>query len=243
MQDLITNYNNTKHGTTGQPPVRIHVDGNAAAIKNAAAEIEARAEKRLAENTHNFPELRMGDKVRIARRTFSSFRKSRTFKKFAYMKNWSYELFKVASITRSTPTKASLYTLLDPEGKLVDHQFLRQDLLLVDEKSLLKELERGEYVVEQVLDKKMVNGKPKYLVRWYGYGPDEDTWQSPEPSFQSLIDKYEAEHTEDRPEALRSRQRHRRPVVENEQQLNEITTASTQRANTVRTTRSRAKKQ
>lgn len=110
------------------------------------------------------------------------------------MKNFSYELFKVASITRATPTKSSMYTLLDPEGKLVDHQFLRQDILLVDEKSLIKELQRSEYIVEAVLDKKMVRGKPKYLLRWYGYGPDEDTWESPQPSFQALIDQYELEH-------------------------------------------------
>jgi hypothetical protein len=43
------------------------------------------------------------------------------------MKQWTLELFKVASITRPSKTKASLYKLLDPEGKLIDHLFLRQD--------------------------------------------------------------------------------------------------------------------
>eukprot|EP01127_Copromyxa_protea_P007152 TRINITY_DN1706_c0_g1_i2.p1 TRINITY_DN1706_c0_g1~~TRINITY_DN1706_c0_g1_i2.p1 ORF type:complete len:165 (+),score=21.51 TRINITY_DN1706_c0_g1_i2:28-495(+) len=43
----------------------------------------------------NFPALRVGDSVRVARRTSGDWLKSRALKKRAYLKNWFYELFKV----------------------------------------------------------------------------------------------------------------------------------------------------
>jgi hypothetical protein len=51
------------------------------------------------------------------------------------MKQWMYELFKVTEITHPTKTKASLYKLLGPNGKLIDRWFLCQDLLKIDKKT------------------------------------------------------------------------------------------------------------
>ena len=34
-----------------------------------------------------------------------------------------------------------------------------------------------EYVVDQLLDKRIKNGKVEYLISWQGYGPDENTWE------------------------------------------------------------------
>lgn len=33
-----------------------------------------------------------------------------------------------------------------------------------------------EYEVEDILSKKMIRGKPHYLVKWKGYGNHENTW-------------------------------------------------------------------
>jgi hypothetical protein len=142
--------------------------------------------------------LRIGDTVRVARRTIGEWRKARTFKKFSYMKIWLYELFKVAEITRPTKTKASLYKLLGPDGKLIDRWFLRQALLKIDPKNLMKELETTEtFVVEKVLDKEVLpDGKVKYLVKWYGYSDKDNSWESPQESFQAAIDEYEASQKE-----------------------------------------------
>jgi hypothetical protein len=196
LQKIVTNYNNTLHTTTHQIPAKIHAGDNPTAIKNAHSEIKAQAVKLLAENDRKFPKLRIGDMVRVARRTIGEWRKACTFKKFSYMKIWLYELFKVAEITRLTKTKASLYKLLGPDGKLIDCWFLCQDLLKIDPKNLMKELETTEtFVVEKVLDKEVLgDGKVKYLVKWYGYGHQDNTWESPQESFQAAIDEYEVSH-------------------------------------------------
>jgi hypothetical protein len=34
-----------------------------------------------------------------------------------------------------------------------------------------------EYYVEKILDKKYVDGKTYYLVKWEGYPEDESTWE------------------------------------------------------------------
>jgi hypothetical protein len=136
--------------------------------------------------------------VRVAKRTIGEWRKVCTFKKYLYMKQWMYELFKVAEITCPTKTKASLYKLLGPDGKLIDRWFLRQDLLKIDPKNLMKELETTQtFVVEKVLDKEVTeDGEVIYLVKWYGYGDKDNTWEVPQESFQAVIDEYEAAQKE-----------------------------------------------
>ena len=59
----------------------------------------------------------------------------------------------------------------------------------VNPDKLIVELARDEYVVDKVIDKKMVKGKITYLVTWLGH--TDQTWQSPQESFQGAIDKYE----------------------------------------------------
>jgi hypothetical protein len=194
LQKIVTNYNNTLHTTTHQVPAKIHAGDDPTAIKNARSEIKAQAVKLLAENDRK---LRVGNTVRVARRTVGEWRKACTFKKYSYMKQWLYELFKVAEITRPTKTKASLYKLLRPDGK-IDCWFLRQDLLKIDRKNLMKELETTEtFVVEKVLNKEILeDGKVKYLVKWYGYGDKDNSWESPQESFQAAIDEYKASQKE-----------------------------------------------
>jgi hypothetical protein len=197
LQKIVTNYNNTKHTTTRQVPAVIHAGQSPEAITTARKEIKARAVKLLAANDRRFPKLRVGDTVQVARRTIGEWRKARTFKKYSYMKQWMYELFKVAEITRPTKTKASLYKLLGPDGKLINRWFLRQDLLKIDPKNQMKELEDTEtFVVEKVLDKEVLpDGKVKYLVKWYGYSDKDNTWESPQDSFKEKIDEFDAAQT------------------------------------------------
>lgn len=50
-----------------------------------------------------------------------------------------------------------------------------------------------EYEVEEILSKKMVKGKPFYLVKWKGYSASENTWEPQENvrNLKRLIDKIE----------------------------------------------------
>ena len=48
-----------------------------------------------------------------------------------------------------------------------------------------------EYEVERILDKRVRRGRAEYLVRWRGYGPDDDWWLSANKISPGLIDEFE----------------------------------------------------
>lgn len=66
---------------------------------------------------------------------------------------------------------------------------MRQDLQRIDEKQLIRELEKGEYVVEKILDDDTIDGKLHYLVKFVG-NPDPE-WLQPQVSFADAIRKFQ----------------------------------------------------
>jgi len=56
-----------------------------------------------------------------------------------------------------------------------------------------------EFKVEKILNKKMIRGKEKFLVRWKGYTAEEDIWKSREnlENIKELVEEFEREYREE----------------------------------------------
>jgi len=53
--------------------------------------------------------------------------------------------------------------------------------------------------VEKILNKRMVRGKEKFLVRWKGYMAGENTWENRKnlENAKELVEEFEREHREE----------------------------------------------
>ena len=65
-----------------------------------------------------------------------------------------------------------------------------------------------EFKVKKILNKRMVRGKEKFLVRWKGYTVEEDTWESREnlENAKELVEEFEREYGEEVEELRRQEQ-------------------------------------
>jgi len=56
-----------------------------------------------------------------------------------------------------------------------------------------------EFEVEKILNKRVVQGKEKFLVRWKGYTAEEDTWKNRENlgNTKELVEEFEREYREE----------------------------------------------
>ena len=197
LQKIVSNYNNSINRSINQVPEILHNKTNPENVSNARRKLTTRAEGLLLKNARSFPTLRIGDNVRVSRDTTGEWRRNRQFKKYSYLAQYFYEIYKVAEITIPTTTKNSLYKLLDDNGKLINHFFLRQNLLKIDKKKLIVELDKDEYVVEKILDRAPSEEDENillYLVKYRGFDDFHNQWILPQPSFQKLIRKFNADN-------------------------------------------------
>ena len=152
LQDVVNDYNNTKHRTIKMAPSKV-TRNNAGRVKKI---IEKGRKKRKV-----IQRFRVGDLVRI-----SQYKK--VFDK-AYKQNWSEELFK---ITRVMPTSPRVYHLSDLMGEDLKGTFYGHEM----KKTKIPTYAR----IEKVLRKKTLKDGQKLLrVRWKGYGSAFDSWISP----------------------------------------------------------------
>jgi len=62
-----------------------------------------------------------------------------------------------------------------------------------------------EFKVEKILNKRIVQGKKKFLVRWKGYTVEEDTWEDRKnlENAKGLVEEFEREYGEETEELRR----------------------------------------
>jgi len=62
-----------------------------------------------------------------------------------------------------------------------------------------------EFEVEKIINKRIVQGKEKFLVRWKGYTAEADTWESREnlENARELVEEFEREYGEEAEELRR----------------------------------------
>lgn len=118
------------------------------------------------------PTFERGDLVYLIRRNI---RTTRPSDKLDFKKLGPFPISKVISKTNyelSLPKGMRIHpvfhiSLLEPAPKNTETQ---------DSIEVIPEQEE-EYEVERILDTEQKDGKIKYLVRWKGYGPNDDTWE------------------------------------------------------------------
>merc|ERR1712141_754320 len=97
----------------------------------------------------------------------------------------------------------SLLNLHDVGGtpnspRILAGQELEDKLKMGHDSSPTEEEEEEEYTVEKVIDKRIgKNGKIEYLLKWKGYGDEDNTWEPKENlDPEDLMDAFEKKRTE-----------------------------------------------
>lgn len=165
LKMLVQNYNNNIHSSTRARPVELH--NNKELIKEAFTNLSDRASDII----HDVKDLRPGDKVRVNLSLIKDVRKFRQLKRYAYLRHWTQEVYVIERVIRGNYRRASRYIV---EG--FDEPINRVDLLKVGDEIINENLEEGEYVVHYIVDDRGRGNNKMYKVRWYGYGPEDDSW-------------------------------------------------------------------
>jgi len=146
LQQIVENYNNTKHSSIGMSPNQ---------VKKSSIELvwHRSWNKRRSALPDIKPKLKVGELVRI-----SKYKKP--FMKGA-LPNFSDEIFTVHAIQSISPPT---YILRDSKNNILEGVFYQYELQAVKEPDL--------YRIEKIIKKR----KTSVLVRWQGYSSEYDTW-------------------------------------------------------------------
>lgn len=102
---------------------------------------------------------------------------------------WNPEIKQIKEILL-IPSQPILYLTEDKNGNSNNIAYTRNQLqkvhkdelepkgkLLISDYDLLKEKKNISFRVKKIIDKKKINNKIYYRVRWYGYDENDDTWE------------------------------------------------------------------
>jgi hypothetical protein len=117
---------------------------------------------------------KIGDKVRL--RLEGDIGKGRP--------NFSKKIYTIYLVNKpKNNLSAPYYEIEDDERKYTSHYYDNDFILANEVENPVEEDEK--YVVSQILDKKTINRKVYYFVRWKNYGNKYNTW---EPRDELLLD-------------------------------------------------------
>jgi hypothetical protein len=145
LDKITKKYNNQNHSAIGTTPNKLY---------NSDIDIPVNIEP----SDDNKPKFKVGDRVRI------SYKRRPTFDK-AYLPNWTWEIFTISKVNKSSPIT---YKIKDYEGDEISGSFYESELQLTKQKE-------DYYLIEKILDHKTVNKKKYSLVKWLGY--DKPSWE------------------------------------------------------------------
>lgn len=147
LQDIINQYNNTKHRSIGMKPVEVNKSNEDFVRQQIKQVNRPKVEKRPPK------QFMIGDSVRIS--------KSRNIFSKKYFPNWTNEVFTVYRIQPSVP---ETYILKDKVGTILNGAFYGHELL--------KSTTGNVYLIDKVIRKK----GNKVLVKWSGFDKSQSSW-------------------------------------------------------------------
>ena len=161
LDDVTDAYNSSYHSAIRQTPKEA-LDADSVELWNVQYAPKPRKHRRRADKApalKSIFRLEIGDVVRILRMRHVFTR--------AYDEQWSHELFIVTE--RSSQQGIAQYTIKAWNNELIDGRFYDEEL----EKVIV-----GKKTTYKIADKqpKKKNGVDGYNVKWYGWGPQYDTW-------------------------------------------------------------------
>ena len=160
LQDLVDGYNSSKHRSTSFAPNDVTPANEKKVRENLFPKI-----KKLKEHTK--PVFKVGDSVRITR-------KKGIFEK-GYEMNWTWEVFQVNEVKRTYPVT---YGIIDYGGKIIQGSFYKSELQLVDKSDNI-------WPIEKIVDKRKRSGQTEYLVKFWGYPNEANSWISQQDLFNN----------------------------------------------------------
>ncbi len=196
LNELVKNYNTSKHSITNFEPESIHSGRTTplkkVKIKATRQEIRDRGVKIIKEGQHRFPPIRVSNYVRLSKNTDPQWRKRTSLKGYSYEPQWFADLYEVVSISKPTRIRESQYTLKNENGTVLKRKFIRKDLMIVNKNNLIKnESVDDKYEVEKILGKRVKNGITQYKIKWKNWNNRYNRWIDEDDSFRDLIDEWE----------------------------------------------------
>jgi hypothetical protein len=147
LQSLIDAYNNSYNRSIKMTPNEVNKE-NEMSLWRSKQPLEFEVTTR---------KVRVGDWVRLSK-------VKGVFEK-GYLPNWTEEIFRVTSVSRTTPVQVKVE---DYDGNPIIGSYYLPEVLPVDKPE--------EFRIEEVLKQRRRAGKTEYFVKWLGYPKQFNSW-------------------------------------------------------------------
>lgn len=163
LPKLIYSYNASVHRVIGIAPQDVNVENEIDLWSKQQQRYPQKVGSSALRDKH--PVFQVGDHVRIS--------KYKSIFDKGYLPNWTEEVFTISRVIKtpkirrkySGPTQ---YKIRDERGEEIEGSFYGTELQKI--------VPPERFRVERVIRRRMVRGRPQYLVQWMGYGPEFNSW-------------------------------------------------------------------